>query len=170
VTKIALVALVAIGLLSTAVRGITKADKYLQASADITMAPNRYNRAVRIFSNAHTQNEYIKSRKLYELAVYKVPAEYRSDVALYNLALMNYNAQGGPKNLKEARRLFEEAAEIGLANSQYMLGFMRYHGEGGPKDLIGARRSFESAAIQRHAEAEHALNMMIAKREGLPKD
>lgn len=74
--------------------------------------------------------------------------------ALCWLALRHQGGEGVPKDLAEARRLFEAAALAGSVDGWRELGKMREKGQGGPRDDDGARAAYEQAAelgADRHA-------------------
>ncbi len=75
----------------------------------------------------------------------------------YNLAQMYRRGEGVPRDLVQARRWYEAAAEQGFEEARFQLGVMWETGNGVAPDLIAARRWYAGAARAGHARAREAL-------------
>lgn len=89
---------------------------------------------------------------------YRKSAGQGNPLGEWNLAFMYVKGEGGlTTDYGEARRLFRQAAEAGLANAQYDLGIMLLDGLGGEQDRAGAEQLFRKAADQGNREARKIL-------------
>lgn len=72
----------------------------------------------------------------------------------YNLVVNYLNGTGGvEKNPEKAIRLFQKAAENGVASAMYNLGLCYYNGDGVEKDLAKAVEWYQKAAENGDANA-----------------
>jgi TPR repeat protein len=95
---------------------------------------------------------------------------YVDAAAARNAALMLRKGQGVEKNPAEAKRLFEFAAQAGLATAAADLGEMLLLGEGGSPDPGQALPWLQMASTAHHAIAEYHLGMMYETGNGVDKD
>ena len=86
------------------------------------------------------------------------------------LADMYYRGEGRPKDLTEAARWLQRAAEQGNAAAQYNLGTMYANGEGVPRDASQAAKWYRAAAKQDDDDAENELGRMYWTGDGVPRD
>lgn len=95
---------------------------------------------------------------------------YVDAAAARNAALMLRKGQGVEKDPAEAKRMFQFAAQAGLATAAADLGEMLLLGEGGPPDPAQALPWLQMAAMAHHAIAEYHLGMMYETGNGVDKD
>jgi TPR repeat protein len=95
---------------------------------------------------------------------------YVDAAAARNAALMLRKGQGVEKDPAEAKRLFQFAAQAGLATAAADLGEMLLLGEGGPPDPAQALPWLQMASRAHHAIAEYHLGMMYETGNGVDKD
>jgi TPR repeat protein len=57
-----------------------------------------------------------------------------------------------PQNYTEARRRFEEAAELGLPSAWNGIGVLHFNGQGTEANLTAARLAFERGAAQNNSD------------------
>ena len=79
---------------------------------------------------------YYDNRNIKDLSTY----------IMNNLAEAHYAGHGTPKNIKEAIRLWKQAAELGDAGAMCHLAHMYNNGRGVPKDFKKALKFWEKAA------------------------
>lgn len=87
-------------------------------------------------------------------------AEQSDTTAMHILGLMMRRGRGGPRDYKEARRLFEACWNAGVTRSAVRLGSMYEHGEGGPKDGRTAVKWFQRGEEQGDLVALHYLGQI----------
>ena len=91
--------------------------------------------------------------------------------ALYEQGLEHYWSEGVSRNdYREAVRLFEAAAELGLADAQNMLASLYYWGAGVGVNHRETERLLRSAAEQGHVEAQLTLGTLLANGVRIPAD
>lgn len=95
---------------------------------------------------------------------------YVDAAAARNAALMLRKGQGVEKNPAEAKRMFQFAAQAGLATAAADLGEMLLLGEGAPPDPAQALPWLQMASMAHHAIAEYHLGMMYETGNGVDKD
>ncbi|MBY0264346.1 MAG: sel1 repeat family protein [Holosporales bacterium] len=88
----------------------------------------------------------------------------------YQLGLAYLEGQGVRKNLEEAARWFQKAADKEFPPAQYNLGVMYCKGEGVKKNLEEAARWFQKAADQEFPHAQYNLGQMYYEGEGVMKN
>eukprot|EP00299_Pterocystis_sp_00344_P018735 c9343_g1_i2.p1 GENE.c9343_g1_i2~~c9343_g1_i2.p1 ORF type:complete len:541 (+),score=109.09 c9343_g1_i2:39-1625(+) len=76
------------------------------------------------------------------------------------MGLLNYRGFGTEKNLPEAVRYFESAAQQGDGMAQYMIGGMYDVGEGVSESQEEAVKWYKRAVAKGHALAQHALGLI----------
>ena len=69
-----------------------------------------------------------------------------------------------PVDLKEATKLYRQAADQGDAGAQSNLGLCYEHGKGVPADMKEATKLYRQAAAQGHADAKQALEDINAAK------
>lgn len=105
------------------------------------------------------------------LAKLKAIAEAGYTPAQSHLAQLYENGQSGVvKNLAEARRWTQRAAEGGERMAMYNLGLDYFYGTGGPQDLPAAARWFRKAAEQGLTDAQYNLGMLYQAGSGVDRD
>jgi localization factor PodJL len=105
------------------------------------------------------------------LARLKSIAEAGYTPAQVQLAQLYENGQAGVvKNLGEARRWTQRAAEGGERMAMYNLGLDYFYGTGGPQDLPAAARWFRKAAEQGLTDAQYNLGMLYQAGSGVDRD
>lgn len=95
---------------------------------------------------------------------------YADVAAARNAALMLRKGQGVEKDPDAAKRMFQIAAEAGLATAAADLGEMLLLGEGAPPDPKKALPWLQMAALAHHAIAEYHLGTMYETGNGVEKD
>lgn len=90
-------------------------------------------------------------------------------LAAYNLALIRLG-DGEPADMREARRLLEQAAKADLAEAQYALGVMLREGRAGPAEKPTAAEWFRRAAAQGDIPAIVELAILTFNGDGVTKD
>jgi TPR repeat protein len=84
--------------------------------------------------------------------------------ALVRTGVRYEHAEGVPRDLARASRLYCEGARMGHGESQYRLGWLYANGRGVPRDDGVAATLFEAAAAQGHEHAQRMLRY-VAKRQ-----
>ena len=103
------------------------------------------------------------------LARLKLAASADDPIAEYELASRLYDGNGMGRDPQAAAKLFQRAADQGLAPAQYRLANMYETGIGMPKDLAGARAWSEKAADRGNVKAMHNVGVFLAQGvEGKP--
>ena len=77
-----------------------------------------------------------------------------------NLAFCYQKGRGVHKDVKEAIRLYEEAAAGGHASAQYNLGYCYWYGEGVKTDKNRAIELFKQSADNGNAKAAQMLKIL----------
>jgi TPR repeat protein len=95
---------------------------------------------------------------------------YVDAAAARNAGLMLRKGQGVEKDPAQAKRLFQFAAQAGLATAAADLGEMLLMGEGAPPDPAQALPWLQMAAMAHHAIAEYHLGTMYETGNGVDKD
>ena len=95
---------------------------------------------------------------------------YETAATKHNLGIKYYNGVGGAKDIKKAAKLFREAAELGLKESQSMLGHMYSMGKGVPVDAIESTKWYRKAAEQGDAFSQGKLGLAYYIGYGVPKN
>jgi TPR repeat protein len=101
------------------------------------------------------------------IGAYRKAADKGSTSAMVELGVMYGTGSGLPKDLEQARKLFERAAEAG--NPRGVTNLATISG-GAPSDPAKARALLEKAADQNSTEAQYQLGLMTADGVGGPKD
>ena len=155
--------------------------------------------AIWYFSSAREQVKYLKNRKIYYvkkswgkpiltsaiilaawfglLTVFydfnittKIKAWSGDVEAQKTLVWFYYEGKGAGKDLNEAARWCQKAAQQGDADAQAALGECYFEGYGVPKNPIEAAKWYQAAADQGHAGAQYALGFCYANGRGVPAD
>jgi hypothetical protein len=95
---------------------------------------------------------------------------YVDAAAARNAALMLRKGQGVEKDPVAAKRMFQFAAQAGLATAAADLGEMLLDGEGAAPDPQAALPWLQLAATAHHAIAEYHLGRMYEDGDGVDKD
>lgn len=95
---------------------------------------------------------------------------YVDAAAARNAGLMLRKGQGVEKDPAQAKRLFQFAAQAGLATAAADLGEMLLLGEGAPPDPGQALPWLQMASMAHHAIAEYHLGTMYETGNGVDKD
>ncbi len=95
---------------------------------------------------------------------------YVDAAAARNAGLMLRKGQGVEKDPDAAKRMFQFAAQAGLATAAADLGEMLLDGEGSAPDPGAALPWLQLAATAHHAIAEYHLGQMYEDGTGVPKD
>jgi len=101
------------------------------------------------------------------IGAYRKAADKGSTSAMVELGVMYGTGSGLPKDLEQARKLFERAAEAG--NPRGVTNLATISG-GAPSDPAKARALLDKAADQNSTEAQYQLGLMTADGVGGPKD
>jgi localization factor PodJL len=88
----------------------------------------------------------------------------------YLAKLYETGGAGLTKDLVEARRWTQRAAENGDASAMHNLGIYYYNGEAGPQDPAKAAQWFLQAAKQGVKDSQFNLAMLYAKGYGVPQN
>ena len=78
-----------------------------------------------------------------------------------------YHGDGVPKNLEEAFKWFQKAANLGESSAQFNVGMMYQKGEGVKQDLAEAAKWYRKSAEQGKASAQLNLGMMYISGRGV---
>jgi hypothetical protein len=136
----------------------------LAAGCSTTISPEErvasFDEGVRLYDAGQYEDAY----KIFD------GLSYVDAAAARNAALMLRKGQGVEKDPAEAKRLFQFAAQAGLATAAADLGEMLLLGEGGPPDPAQALPWLQMAATAHHAIAEYHLGMMYETGNGVDKD
>ncbi|MBV9567774.1 MAG: SEL1-like repeat protein [Hyphomicrobiales bacterium] len=97
------------------------------------------------------------------LARLKLAANADDPIAEYELASRLYDGNGMGRDPQAAAKLFQRAADQGLAPAQYRLANMYETGMGLPKDLASARAWSEKAADRGNVKAMHNVGVFLAQ-------
>ncbi|MCL2243176.1 MAG: hypothetical protein FWC03_01755 [Treponema sp.] len=81
-----------------------------------------------------------------------------------------YNGEGVEKDLAQAAKWYEKAANQGFALGQYYLGYCYYTGEGVEQDFTQAAQWYIKAAEQGNAKAQQKLSVCYFSGEGVAQD
>jgi tetratricopeptide (TPR) repeat protein len=108
---------------------------------------------------------YAKARQSYQKAVDEgcVPA-------MYNLALLYANGQGGPQDYTKAAELYQIAADRGNWKAMNNLGLLFEDGKGVSEDLTKARQWYEKAAQGGSVAAMKNLGRLYEHGRGVSQD
>jgi len=101
------------------------------------------------------------------IGTYRKAADKGSTSAMVELGVMYGTGSGLPKDLEQARKLFERAAEAG--NPRGVTNLAEVGGSTSP-DQTKARAMLAKAADENSAEAQYQLGLMTADGVGGPKD
>ena len=88
----------------------------------------------------------------------------------YLAKLYEAGGSGVKKDLTEARRWTQRAAEGGDARAMHNFALFQYAGDGGAQDLSGAATWFHKAAEQGVVDSEYNLARLYAAGKGVPKN
>ena len=99
-----------------------------------------------------------------------IEAGDNAGIARYNLGLMYDNAWGVRQDQRTATRLYEDAAERGLAQAQYNYGARLAAGICVPRDTREATRLIHAAAEKGVPEAAYQLGLMFLHGDGVSTD
>ena len=89
-----------------------------------------------------------------------------SITAAYDLATMYKEGKTVEKNLAEALRLYEQAAESGHKDAEYYAGIMNYYGSGTERNYSRALKWFQQLAKSGDVDAQCALGVMFGCGQG----
>jgi localization factor PodJL len=89
-------------------------------------------------------------------------------VATFELASRTAEGRGVPRDPIAAAKLFEKAAEKGLAPAMYRVGNVYEKGVGAPRDLELAKNWYRRAADSGNVRAMHNLAVLVAEGSGKP--
>jgi len=147
------------------VKGISEIDKSDIATAikfcKIASAASR--RATYQLGRAYAANKQWPEA----IGAYRRAADKGSTSAMVELGVMYGTGSGVPKDLEQARRLFERAAEAG--NPRGVTNLAAISG-GSSSDPVKARTLLAKTADQNSPEAQYQLGLMTADGIGGPKD
>jgi TPR repeat protein len=87
-----------------------------------------------------------------------------------HMADMYRDGDGVKQSYEMARRLYELAAQQGVASAMYSLGYMYEKGQGVEQSYERAKEYYEQAADLGYPEAQSNLGNMYYKGEGIEKD
>jgi hypothetical protein len=88
----------------------------------------------------------------------RIAAKEGLPIAQYNLAVfLEQGSRGLTMNLREAVKLYHQAADQNFAGALYNLGVCYYYGEGIEMNVTEAVKLYEAAAAQGYALAQDAL-------------
>jgi localization factor PodJL len=95
--------------------------------------------------------------------VLRIAAAANQPAAEYELGTRYAEGRGVARDLSEATRWLQRAADAGFAPAQFRLGSLKEKGEGVKKDPEAARRLYLAAARKGHAKAMHNLAVLYAE-------
>jgi TPR repeat protein len=105
------------------------------------------------------------------LAEQRAIAEQGNPGAQYTLGFLYFEGSPDvPKDLKEAAKWFQKAAENGNASAQLSLSMMYVDGLGVQKNPAEAVRWLQAAAQQENAVAQYSLGVMYIEGLGVKRD
>ena len=110
-----------------------------------------------------TDKEIEKSEK-------KLRKDYKTAWQFYDWAKACADKNGENYNPELAVKLFEEAANRGIAEAKYKLGKMLLNGDGVKKDIPKAVEWLKQAAVEENEFAEYALGRLYLKGEEVEKN
>ena len=105
-----------------------------------------------------------------DLATIRLRADQGDPEAVNRLAGAYADGQGVAQNLPEALRLYQQAADRGLASAQFSLGMMHELGRGVPADRASAFGYYLKAAEQGFAPAQFNVGNMYSGGLGVKQD
>jgi hypothetical protein len=136
----------------------------LFAAGCATISPEErvasFDEGVRLYD----QGKYEEAFKIFD------DLSYADAAAARNAGLMLRKGQGVEKDPDAAKRLFQFAAQAGLATAAADLGEMLLDGEGAPPNPAAALPWLQMAALAHHAIAEYHLGTMYETGNGVEKD
>ena len=113
---------------------------------------------------------YAANRQMPEaIGAYRKAADKGSSSSMVELGVLLANGSGVAKDVAQARKLFERAAEAGNPRGVANLAALSA-GAGAPPDPVKARALLAKAAEANSAEAQYQLGVMIADGVGGAKD
>lgn len=115
----------------------------------------------------HVRKDLAQARVWYDKAATGAGADA---YAARFLGFMMLEGQGGPKDERAARAMFQRAADLGEPVGTRALGYMYLNGKGGPQDLQKARGLFLIAAEAGEPSAMNNLGYMYINGLAGPKD
>jgi localization factor PodJL len=132
----------------------------------------------------HTPPKPVAAAPLYSAAVRKIESGDASGLedlkraanlghpaAQFYLAKLYETGNGGlKKDLTEARRWTERAADGGDVAAMHNLGLYYYEGEAGPQDSTKAAQWFRKAADEGVKDSQYNLALLYAKGYGVPQN
>src|SRR5262249_30734300 len=83
--------------------------------------------------------------------------------AMHSLAVASYQGWGTEKNAEQAAKWFEEAADLGLVDSQFNLAVLYERGNGVTQSLVDAYKWYAIAAGQGDKEAEDRVAVLVTQ-------
>ena len=101
---------------------------------------------------------------------YKKAVDLKHPVAMHNLAALNVEGKGVPRDYSVARVLYESAAAAGIDESLNQVGILYERGLGAPRDYSKALYYYRKAVEAGNAAANSRLGAMYVKGLGVPKD
>lgn len=110
---------------------------------------------------------YLSGNYARAIALWSPLAEAGNANAQNNLAIMNENGEGTPRDVAEAARLFRLAAGRGHADAQFNLGLLYQDGRGVPLDLVVAHVWFTLSAATSMAGMEWGNLGAVAARDAV---
>ena len=101
---------------------------------------------------------------------YKKAVDQKHPVAMHNLAALNVEGKGVPRDYSLARVLYESAAAAGIDESLNQVGILYERGLGAPRDYSKALYYYRKAVEAGNAAANSRLGAMYVNGLGVPKD
>ena len=138
------------------------------ATPPVAAAPAKPQAAGAIYSAAVRKIESGDASGMDDL---KKAANLGNPAAQFYLAKLYETGGGGlKKDLNEARRWTERAADGGDVAAMHNLGLYYYEGEAGPQDAAKAAQWFKKAADQGVKDSQFNLALLYAKGLGVPQN
>ena len=118
------------------------------------------------------EEELIKNlnKKILLLLGNEVIAKAHNPIALFYLGVRYARGLGISKDLSEAFKYYQLAANKGFASAQFALGICYYNEEGVEQDKTQAFEWFQKSANQGNASAQYNLGICYEKGDGIQKN
>ncbi len=113
---------------------------------------------------------YLKTDTMTAAARFKEAAEQGHTEAAFSLGVLyqnDKNAQGIPKDIKEAIKWYTKAADQNHKKAQFNLGHLFFEGIGIPRDLTLGFSWFKKAADQGDAKAQYKIGCAYLSGKGV---
>jgi hypothetical protein len=148
----------------------SKAAKFFESAAALGDAQSAYELGVLWHRAMLPESRYNKESLEMAYKWFKVASDLGLASAQFSLAVYHQSKDSARFDFKEAKRLYQLAAEQGYPPAMYNLGLMLINGHGGKKDKITGAEWVEKAALSNFTDAQFNLAMLFLWGEGKEKD